>query len=114
MSVYENLVFELTSPKLMDLPLHWQVIYFEGVRSNHILFTKEDVASFRRKSALEQVTAEDLERVSNQILSIYQASSISAMKEIIQACPTKDRYALFVYYNRQLSQFSDHLKKVLS
>lgn len=114
MSVYENLIPKLTSPTLLDLPLHWQVIYFEGVRSNHILFTKEDLAYFRSKSALAQVMAEDLERVSNQILAVYQAPSISAMKEIIQACSTKDRYALFVYYNRQLSQFTDHLKKVMS
>jgi hypothetical protein len=102
----------LSSNPTLGLPPTWQVIYQEGIRGNHILFSKDDVSSFRENSDLVDFSDESeiSEVVADAAYEVMTAASFPAMTEIIDQCDAEVRRGLFRIYQRCVLLWSQHLK----
>jgi hypothetical protein len=105
----------LSSSPEAALPPTWQVIYNEGIRGNHILFSKDDVTRFRGESDLtDQVPELDIgEPVSDAAFEVFTASGFPEMAEIIDRCDLEVRRGLFRIYQRCITMWTHHLKTTL-
>jgi hypothetical protein len=102
----------LSSNPSLGLPPTWQVIYQEGIRGNHILFSKNDVSSFRENSDLLDLSqaTENCEAIAEAAYEVMTAASFPAMTEIIDKCELEIRHGLFRVYQRCIRLWSQHLK----
>ena len=99
----------LSSNPSLGLPPAWQVIYQEGIRGNHILFSKDDVQAFRDSAVLND-SIEESDALADVAYEVMTAASFSAMTEIIDRCALGVRLSLFRIYQRCISLWSQHLK----
>lgn len=95
------------------LPLLWQILYQEGVRANHLLFSKEEIESFDFSSG-ERITEEEKEVLESAASDLFKASDLGAMKRTIAACSPRIKRNLFVIYQNFLYGWGKFLKASLN
>ena len=105
----ENLFESFTDEKLM-LPNPWQTIYYEGIRGNHLLFTKEDQQSFRAAKEVVKMPAEPL---GDFVISLANYRNVSDLRLAINRMPYKKRAVLYSLYERAIRQWRDFVKSRL-
>ena len=96
------------------LPSHWNLIYQEGVRSNHLLFTAEDLSHFEtHASDLTKNLIEADAALEPAIDKLWLAQDIRSMQSIISDQPQSIKFVIFRYYQNLLRDWREYLKRVL-
>ncbi len=106
---YENLILELYPES--SLPFCWQVIYQEGMRNHHFLFTKEDLGNFNQSSGSRQHevirdAGEDLIEVFAKMMTMGVYSDIQTLLSQQSVLVREGIYCLYlrVLRNWQIAQ----------
>ena len=98
------------------LPPIWDVLYYEGIRGNHILFSQSDVKMFEA-SGKHQGSKETMwspATLSDVVYDLLSQGSVSDMKIFISLQPKSIRAAVYRLYSRWLEAWGLELKKSLS
>lgn len=96
-----------------ELPLLWQVLYQESMRSNHLLFSKEEVESFDF-SAHERIDESEKQLLENTASQLLRASDLGSMKRTLAECTPRMKRNLFVIYQSFLASWGKFLKESLN
>jgi len=96
-----------------QLPLLWQILFQEGVRKNHILFSKEEVESFDFSSK-EMITEDEKEILESAASQLLQAPDFRTMKNTIAECSPRIKRNLFVIYQSFLESWGNFMKNSLN
>lgn len=96
-----------------ELPLLWQVLFQEGVRANHLLFSKEEVESFDYSSN-EIISDEEKEDLENAASDLLRAPDLSTMKRTLATCSPNMKRNLFLIYQSFLYSWGKFLKNSLN
>jgi len=87
------------------LPPLWEVIYQEGVRSNHLLFSKEEQKHFAsrelyKSSTIADIYSDDLEEI---ILKLLCCSDLSSLIKTVESQSIETREKLYHLYLHSLN-----------
>ncbi len=98
------------------LPQHLEVIFHEGVRGNHLLFSEEDASESHMAStlALEARHSDHCKRVEEVGVQLFTQSDLSNMRNLIRELATDDRKRLFRIYQRMIASWQSHIKSSLN
>tara|TARA_B100001094_G_C17900454_1_gene656173 strand:+ start:135 stop:476 length:342 start_codon:yes stop_codon:yes gene_type:complete len=111
---YEGLAFSLFPDPILKIPLHWRVIYTEGIRKNHILFTESDLKRFAKQNTIAAPNSQMLESIAPELVKLYSYSNISEMKNFIAKMPFRDRFWVYTYYCRTLAKWQHEVASLLN
>jgi len=102
----------LKSNPASELPPTWQVIYQEGIRGNHILFSPADLERFALIPAnhLDFKDSADSLDTEEAAFRVMTAASYEEMSETIAAEEFEVRMQIFHIYQRLISVWSTYLK----
>lgn len=102
-------------PENETLPPLWQTIYYEAVRSNHIMFEQNDVRSFTAETAEKMLSlnADERSNICDASMRILNASDLGSMREAIAELPYKQKKVLFAIYSNALLKFKEESKQNL-
>ena len=96
-----------------ELPLLWQILYHEGMRSNHLLFSKEEVESFDFSPG-ESISEDEKSTLETVASEMFKSSDLSAMKRSIAGCSPRIKKNLFVIYQNFLFGWGKILRNSLN
>ncbi len=100
-----------------QLPPVWQIIYNEGIRSNHILFDQEDIERFESEELVYQsgeLSKSDRKLLEDVIVKVAQADSLAQMRGLIAQLEFYSRAKIFNFYKHLLDIWSYWLKRSLN
>ena len=87
----------------------WRVIYQEGMRGHHLLFTEQKNSPRTRSTLGLTYTKKELENAENTSVKILQLNQLGPMKKAIDALNEKERLLLFRIYKTQLGTWQKRL-----
>ena len=110
---FESLISE-SYPNIAMPPL-WQVIYQEGIRRNHILFSPKDVARFEAMTAWEiKDLLNENSHIEDIVLNLMEATDLSGMIDVIDRQSFEVRHQLYTLYKYGLTLASHQLRASLN
>lgn len=96
------------------LPPLWQVIYQEGQRGNHIIFSTDDQLYFEANEAPTHSFSEEVQaEIAEASVSILEAADLDSIKKIVGKLPQKEKHAIFVIYKKMLQSLATYIKSNL-
>ena len=90
----------------------WGVVYYEGVRNNHILFSDSDVRRFSKTATPSAGVpwANESDSISDVMVSLFRSSDLSSVRQLITNLNFKQRFQVFTLYRRYLDRWSAQLR----
>ena len=99
-----------------ELPPLWQVLYNEGIRGNHLLFQKADVAAFEADSTSIPALESESESVALQhiMVQLLACSELSTMANLIDSLSQDIKKGVYILYRQMLQSWTAHLRVSLN
>lgn len=112
--VLENF-FETNLPQL-PLPKIWQVVYHEGIRNNHFLFTDTELREIDTSLSVGRfrLTQEDQLTVLAVSAKIFTCDDFDMIRSEINRLTSSQKSVFFILYKRALSNWTKVLKSTLN
>lgn len=112
-SVYENF-FENAYPSL-PLPKIWQVIYHEGIRGHHIMFSSADLSAIQEYFGSKdfRLSESDSELIADLSARLFSSNDLQEMRQLLRGVSLPHKVVLFILYRRALTIWGTYLKKSL-
>ena len=98
------------------LPPLWEVVYQEGIRGNHFLFTQDDLRAFEDALCGQALIGEGFgsRGVEELVIPILESANLQEIRKILSSLTFDQKLDLFVLYKRALEFWGFHLKTVLN
>ena len=94
------------------LPPLWQTLYYEGIRSNHLLFAKADLS--RLPDRPSSWNHEDQNVVVQAVLSLWMAGDLRAMQSIVSDLNHAQMGLFYRLYQHALEFWSRRTRQSLN
>lgn len=112
----ENL-FASTLNSLNDLlPPLWQVIYYEGARANHILFSKRDLEKLEKESSSKpiKISEQESDIISSIAVNILKSDELKSIRLLIESLTYKQKRVLYFIYQNTLQNLQKRVRNQLN
>ena len=82
------------------LPPLWQVIYQEGIRGNHLIFSLNDIQKFESNKELKSMSIADLydDHLEESILRLLCCTDVSGLIQTIESHSDAQKAKLYFLY----------------
>ena len=108
-------IADFLSPDNALLPIHWDIIYHEGTRKNHLLFEESDLALFESPPKELIAAIPDLkDTIEITVDRLWHAHDIRTMRAIIATENLPTKYILFRFYQNFLFWWREQLNNLLN
>ena len=97
-------VFQSLRP-IKQIPPLWNVIYYEGIYGNHILFSNDEVLEFEKKEGPSVSESGWLENVGFEIFKLESVGEISKLLNQISKDQRMQVYCLYKQWLRSTTEF---------
>jgi len=106
--------FETNLPRL-PLPHIWQVVYHEGIRNNHFLFTDSELAKIdsHLSNGGFRLTDDDQKTVLAVTTRIFTSGDYEKIRGELSRLTDSQKSVFFILYKRTLSNWTRKLKASL-
>src|SRR5690242_9506595 len=95
------------------LPPLWRVLYQEGMRANHLLFSKEDVEGFRAPKSKNILSESEQSAVCEAAARLFVCGDIASMRRLVSELSQPSRSYLFGLYLRHLQKLRLYVANAL-
>lgn len=95
------------------LPSIWHLIYEEGIRGNHILFDKQEIAEIQHLLRT-QAADKHFPDIEDQAVSLLRLNNIAAIKARLALMDTEQKVSLFLVYQCGLQLWGSALRRLLN
>ncbi len=95
----------------------WQVIYYEAIRSNHILFDAADLTQFVEDTAAQKKqyrSIKDDGSIERSFVQLLKCSNLTETRNYINQQPFAQRKQIFTMYLRYIDSLKANIKQSLN
>ena len=99
------------------LPPLWQVIYHEGIRANHIMFSESEINAIENEfmaGIVVELPVEQAERLEETASQVYLCSDLAAIRSLVSPLSLDQKKYLYLLYRRALGTWSAYIRNHLN
>ena len=95
----------------------WQVIYHEGIRANHIIFSDIEMLAIENdlmSGKMGEMSEESIEKIEEAASQVFLSPDLGAIRKVVITLNFDQKKYLYLLYRRALTTWSTYIRNNLN